>query len=323
MYEHYTLFNRFCQHIDEFCAWGLEFNIIKRPDNCHVCNAQVGLHCTISEELGISNTPQTKHSGKWICASNKVHQTTIFHESIFFNSKMPFENILILMYGFIHDWSYSDIKRETMNEREISSATICFYYKLFREILFYVVQNIKNEVGLLGNRVGAIVEVDESIIGNRKYNRGRFKHCKWIIGIIERNTNNVRFEYVKTRDAETLFNILKKYVSPNATIITDCWKGYIGLDTYFRRHQTVNHSKNFISPETGAHTQSIENQWHLIKKRIHAQHAYISENDKLSLCLSEYIYRYHYRNIKNNGLCVQFMSDVCKTFSENHNHKNK
>lgn len=201
-----------------------------------------------------------------------------------------------------------------MNEREISSATISYYYKLFREMLFQIVQDINNEVGLLGIQKGSIVEVDESLIGIRKYNRGRFKNCKWIIGMIERGTNNVRFEHVEMRDRETLLNLLKKYVHKNATIITDCWKGYEGLNAHFSRHQTVNHSQNFISPETGAHTQSIENQWHLIKRRIHTQHANISNEDKLTLCLSEYIYRYHYRNMKNSAFTVQFMSDICKTF---------
>lgn len=307
---------RFREHVDEFCAWAIEFNIIKKPDKCHICGAHVGLHCTISEETEEINTFESKHSARWICMSSKTHRRTIFYESIFFKSKMPFENLLILLYGFIHDFSYNDIKRETMSESEISSATISYYYKLFREMLFHIVQNINNEVGLLGNEKGSIVEVDESLIGNRKYNRGRFKYCKWIIGMIERGTNNVRFEHIETRNSEALFKVLKKYVHKNATIITDCWKGYDKLNTYFYRHQTVNHSKNFISPETGAHTQSIENQWHLIKRRIHTQHSHISKNDKLTLCLSEYIYRYHYRNMKNNALSAQFMSDICKTFLE-------
>lgn len=310
--------NRFREHIDEFCAWAIEFNIIKKPDRCHICGAHVGLYCASYEETKELKELETKHSAKWLCTSSKTHRKTIFHESIFFKSKMPFENLLFVMYGFIHDFSYSDIKRETLGEREISSATIAYYYKLFREMLFHIVQNINNEVGLLGCEKGVIVEVDESLIGNRKYNRGRFKHCKWIIGIIERGTNNVRFEHIETRNSDTLLKVLKKYVHKNATIITDCWKGYEGLNAHFYRHQTVNHSKNFISPETGAHTQSIENQWHLIKRRIHAQHANISNDDKLTLCCSEYIYRYHYRNMKNSTLSVQFMSDICKTFLAYH-----
>lgn len=134
--------------------------------------------------------------------------------------------------------------------------------------------------------------------------------------MIERGTNNVRFARVESRNSETLLAVLKKYVHKNATVITDCWKGYEGLHTHFRRHQTVNHSENFINPETGAHTQSIENQWQLIKRRMRVQHTNISKDDRLTLCLSEYVYRYHYRHLNSSSLTVQFMSDICRTISE-------
>lgn len=236
-----------------------------------------------------NNTRLPRHSAKWICLEDKTHRRTNFYNSIFHKSKIPFENLLILMYGFIHDFSYSDIQRVTLSNREMSSSTIAYYHNMFREILYDVTQNINNDVGLIGSEKGSIVEVDESLIGSRKYNRGRYKNSKWLIGMIERGSNNVRFEYVATRDKETLLAVLKKYVHKNATIITDCWKGYINLDTYFYRHQTVNHSENFISPITGAHTQSIENQWHLIKRRMRVKQTNTSENAKLTYCLCLYV----------------------------------
>lgn len=101
MYTLCSCLNRFREHLDEFCAWAIEFHIIKKPDRCHICGAHVGLHCRINEDTEELNTFRTKHSAKWICTNDRAHRKTIFSESIFFKSKMPFENLLILMLFFI------------------------------------------------------------------------------------------------------------------------------------------------------------------------------------------------------------------------------
>ena len=62
--------------------------------------------------------------------------------------------------------------------------------------------------------------------------------------------------------------ILKKIILPGTTIISDKWKAYIDLDFHLEEcemHYTVNHSKNFVDPDTGAHTQDIENLWNHLK----------------------------------------------------------
>lgn len=220
------------------------------------------------------------------------------------------------MYGFIYEFSYCDIKRETLSNREMSSSTIASYFKLFRELIFALVEDIKNEVGLLGGD-GSIIEVDECLIGNRMYHRGRFKVSQWIIGIIERSTDNIRLEAVASRDKDTLLSILKKYVKPESTIITDCWKGYTCLDKYFKRHQTVNHSKNFKDPITGAYTQTIESQWRLLKKKVSIQHRnYNKRDENLTIALCEHVYRQHYRKMDRKLFGIKFMTDICMKFSE-------
>lgn len=196
----------------------------------------------------------------------------------------------------------------------MSSATIAKYFTLFRELLFGVVEDIKNDVELLDTD-GGLVEVDETFIGTRKYNRGRNRNTTWILGMLERKTNNVRFEKVDNRDSVTLFNVLKKYIHPNASIMTDLWRGYKDVKNYFFDHKTVNHSQNFISPETGAHTQTIESQWRLLEQRVYVHHIDIEDENKLTLRLTEYIYRHYHRKLDQNLFCVQFMSDICSMYS--------
>ena len=49
---------------------------------------------------------------------------------------------------------------------------------------------------------------------------------------------------------------------------SDCWKSYSCLEAEEYSHFTVNHSKEFVNTETGAHTQTIESTWHALKSSL-------------------------------------------------------
>ena len=63
------------------------------------------------------------------------------------------------------------------------------------------------------------------------------------------------------RNAETLLEVIKEYIHEGTTIISDCWKAYNCLDNEGYSHLTVNHSVNFVDPDTRAHTNNIERVW--------------------------------------------------------------
>ena len=50
--------------------------------------------------------------------------------------------------------------------------------------------------------------------------------------------------------------------------MSDMWKAYDCLQDKGYNHLTVNHSRNFVDPDTGAHTQRIENIRWGIKRSI-------------------------------------------------------
>jgi len=72
-------------------------------------------------------------------------------------------------------------------------------------------------------------------------------------GILER-----RFFIVNKRDRDTLLPIIIQDIEPGSTVHSDKWRAYSTLKNYGFLHQTVDHSKNFIDPHTGAQTQTIE-----------------------------------------------------------------
>jgi len=52
-----------------------------------------------------------------------------------------------------------------------------------------------------------------------------------------------------------LISHIQDWIEPGATIVSDCWKGYITLAKYGYEHKTVNHSVEFAN-EDGYDTKS-------------------------------------------------------------------
>lgn len=144
-----------------------------------------------------------------------------------------------------------------------NKETICVYYKYFRELIS---KNITLEDTKIGGD-GVIVELDESKLGKRKYNRGHRVEGVWVFGGVERTPERRTFFVpVETRDAETLLNVIEQHVLPGSIIFTDMWRGYYRIEEELAmRHFVVNHSQNFVDPDTGVHTNTIEGTWNGLK----------------------------------------------------------
>ncbi|GFX04829.1 putative transposase-like protein [Trichonephila clavipes] len=107
-------------------------------------------------------------------------------------------------------------------------------------------------------RLDAIVEVDESKFGKLKYVRGRPVKGKWVFRGNERNSNKCVFRVVPCRTKECLLAVIKEWVLPGTTIISDFWASYSCLENEGFQHLKINHSLTFVCPVTDAHTKSIE-----------------------------------------------------------------
>lgn len=52
-----------------------------------------------------------------------------------------------------------------------------------------------------------VVEVDEAKFGHQKYNRGRVPQDQWVLGGVQRGTNNIFLKVVQERDQATLMDL--------------------------------------------------------------------------------------------------------------------
>ena len=86
-----------------------------------------------------------------------------------------------------------------------------------------------------------------------------------MFGGVERGSGKTFLAPVPDRTADTLAAIIREWVEPSTTAISDCWGAYRDLDSLGYTHRTVNHSLYFADLDTGDHTNTIESTWHRFK----------------------------------------------------------
>ncbi len=88
--------------------------------------------------------------------------------------------------------------------------------------------------------------------------------------MIGEHTGQLRLEICpdSKRGATTLMGLIKKNVAPETVIVTDCWAAYNKVEENGYYHLKVNHSYQFVDPDTAANTQKIEASWGSMKKKL-------------------------------------------------------
>ena len=106
----------------------------------------------------------------------------------------------------------------------------------------------------------------------------------------EQMAEDIRTSPGNKRDAPTLSNIVTTYVRRGTTVITDKWKGYVDLTSLGYVHLDVNHSTNFVDPETGANTNTIEGTWTHAKRAAGVRQGGARTDDSFALDLSQFMW---------------------------------
>jgi hypothetical protein len=183
------------------------------------------------------------------------------HETFFANSKLPLHKSLFLAYHWLARSSHATI----CAIGSFSPGSVTKYFKYLRQL---IADSLNEEDFLIGGP-GIRVQLDECKLGKRKFNRGHRVEGTWVFGGVEiTEQRKVFLKIVEKRDRETLHNIILRHVLPGSIVITDFWKGYLGIEEHGYTHLRVNHSETFVNPENGACTNNIEGTWYALKNLI-------------------------------------------------------
>lgn len=211
---------------------------------------------------------------------------SLFYDTILANMKISICQFLDFTYFWVLDCIGNILRKESGSN---SLHTSQYWSKKLREICWKTMLNFsRRKIGGIGH----IVEIDESLFSKRKYHTGRGVRMLWVVGGIDLTTRECFFVEVINRNSVTLSNLIKENVIEGSEIWTDCWGGYINLNSLGYIHQTVNHSSNFVDPETGVNTQLIENTWWCLKRKLRSKG--ITNRSDLMLYFAEFLFKRKY-----------------------------
>ena len=228
----------------------------------------------------------------WRCSKKNCNgQASIRQNSWFSGSKLSIEKVIALTYAWAHSYTTTQAMHETsLDDESTSSETVIDWYNYCREVCADRI--MKHHAGPIGGP-GSTVEIDESKFGKRKYHRGRFIEGQWVFGGICCETKACFLDPVERRDRDTLLPIIRAQILPGTRVMSDLWKSYDCLQNEGYQHLTVNHSLNFVDPDTGAHTQGIENTWWGVKRSMPRTG---TSKDLFDSYLQEWLWRQHYKS---------------------------
>lgn len=261
------------------CQYLLDMKILPTKRRCPSCSNRM--------ELRSCSTTKYREGSCWRCPCSRT--TSVRTDSVLQNSNISYENFILLLNAFAESVPISRAA-ETIG---LSENTIRHFYQTIRE---QIAANVQTSSKIGGP--GTIVEVDEAKFGKRKYNRGRMVHGSWVLGGIQRGSDSCFLTICpeNVRDAPTLTGLIKQWVLPGTTVLTDGWKAYWNLNDHGYVHHDVKHCRNFVDPATGTHTNTIEGTWTHAKQAVGLRRGGRRSIDALELDLTLYMW------MKQHGL---------------------
>lgn len=144
-----------------------------------------------------------------------------------------------------------------------------------------------------GDKLGGIVEADETYIGGKSHGTGRPPVKTPVFALVERG-GRVRSFPMPFVTANNLRRSIQEHIDASATLMTDEHPGYTKVGRDFADHQTVNHSqKEYV--RDSASTNTVEGYFSLLKRGLTGTYHHVSPRH-LHCYLDEFNFRYNARS---------------------------
>lgn len=278
--ERYLLrdIHRVSHNMDSTIQWLARHGLLSNSQQC--CN----------NPMGLTSREKSKDGKVWYCRFCKGERSVRVY-SFFANSHITLDKHLELIFW----WAEIDCKQSVvMQQVGLASEAVVKWYNLYRDIACMYCIDHPFQIG----GPGLEVEIDESKFMHRKYHRGRYVEGHWVLGLIERGSNNCVLVPVPDRSAQTLVPIINAHCLPGTRIITDGWRAYNGL----LNHAVVNHNVQFVDPnDRSIHTNTVEGNW------AHVKNKYRNMHGTSEALWDTYIHEFSFRRAFNDNFVMNFL----------------
>ena len=206
----------------------------------------------------------------------------------------------------------------TSHKKGISSHQLAKDIKITQKTAWFMLHRIRKCYGIENNHVlDNEVEADETFIGGAEKNKhankktegtqGRSTKTKTpIVGMVERKGKLVA-KKVDSTSSKHLTPELINSVKEAATLYTDEWLGYKGIDKLYNHLYVKHNEKEFVNGNI--YTNTIEGFWSLLKRGIMGIYHFVSKKH-LQQYVDEFVFRYNTRKYESETLRFDYLLSV-------------
>jgi transposase-like protein len=268
-------------------------------ENLRWPNGIACVHCGSTKAYRLRPRADSKKPGRkgLIKCGDCKKQFTVTVKSIFEDSHIP-----------LHKWVYG-IHLLCSSKKGMSAHQLHRELGVSYESAWFMAHRIRFAMAQspFAEKLNGVVEVDEVYIGPRRprlgtSKRGRGTSKMPVIGLVQRG-GDVRAYPIEQGTARKLKEYIRENVSKEATIMTDEYLAYRGLNKEFADHQTIMHHKNeYVRGDT--YTNTIEGFFGILKRGISGVYQHVSRQH-LPKYLGEFEFRYNGRKISDGERTIR------------------
>lgn len=263
-------------HDETSCREFLEYQRWHGEPICPHCHRQSKEHYRL------------KRQGLYKCKScRKTFSVTV--GTMFEGSHVPLMKWFYAIYIFLS------------HKKGISSTQLAKDIGVTQKTAWFILERIRHELhGKFIATFNDMTQVDETYVGGK--NKGRVKNAQGrslkqkvpVVGLL--SDGKVQTFVTPNTSGKILKAIIYKLVKEGTTIISDGWKGYVGLSAKYE-HKVVDHGTGEYVKD-GFHTNSIEGFWSHLKRGIMGIYHKVSKKHLFRYC-DEFAFRYNTRNFSD------------------------